>query len=71
MTSFSVYFNSESCTTPGYSGDPLFGCYRCVKVNPPVTMADAIKSCASDGGSLLLIDSAAEAKAFAALLVCY
>lgn len=71
MTPFSVYFDSESCTNPGYSGDPLFGCYRCVKVNPPVTMADAIQSCTSDGGSLLLIDSAAEAKAFAALLVCY
>ncbi|XP_011445993.3 uncharacterized protein [Magallana gigas] len=59
----------DSCTAPGYTADPLFGCYRLVKGGTTlVTKTEAIQGCASDGGRLQLINSEAEAKALTALI---
>ncbi|XP_052692390.1 uncharacterized protein LOC128170663 isoform X2 [Crassostrea angulata] len=58
----------NSCTAPGYTDDPLFGCYRLVKGNTLVTKTEAIQGCASDGGRLQLINSEAEANALNALI---
>lgn len=66
MTPFSVYSNEDSCSAPGYTDDPLLGCYRFVTAT--VTKPEAIQGCANDGGRLLLINSEAEALALGALI---
>ncbi|XP_052684104.1 hemolymph lipopolysaccharide-binding protein-like isoform X2 [Crassostrea angulata] len=50
--------SSESCTAPGYTADPVLGCYRLY--TEPKTNTDARQQCANDGGRLLLMNSEAE-----------
>nr|XP_034310173.1 uncharacterized protein LOC117683962 [Crassostrea gigas] len=50
--------SQESCTAPGYTADPLLGCYR--PYNELKTNTDARQQCANDGGRLLLMNSEAE-----------
>nr|XP_022311360.1 uncharacterized protein LOC111116652 [Crassostrea virginica] len=55
----------KPCTNyPGYTEDPLLGCYRIYPPGEPLSHADATKLCASDGGRLVLINSEAETLAF-------
>nr|XP_022311124.1 uncharacterized protein LOC111116424 [Crassostrea virginica] len=55
----------KTCTDyPGYTDDPLLGCYRIYPPGELLSYADAEKLCASDGGRLVLINSEAEAQAF-------
>ena len=64
---FSNFIESavKPCTNyPGYTADPLLGCYRIYPPGKPLSHADAEKLCASDGGRLVLINSEAEAQAF-------
>uniref|UniRef100_K1QVT9 Uncharacterized protein n=1 Tax=Magallana gigas TaxID=29159 RepID=K1QVT9_MAGGI len=51
--------SSESCTAPGYTADPVLGCYR-LYINEPKSNTDARQQCANDGGRLLLLNSEAE-----------
>eukprot|EP00105_Crassostrea_gigas_P035956 XP_019920104.1 PREDICTED: uncharacterized protein LOC105321432 [Crassostrea gigas] len=50
----------ETCTVPGYTDHPLFGCFRFVTDATPVSHSDATQQCAKDGGRLLLVNSAEE-----------
>lgn len=59
---------SVPCTAPGYTGHPLLGCYR-IYSDTPVVYDTARQQCISDGGSLLLVNSAQEAQALAEQLV--
>ena len=64
---FSIFIVSavKSCTDyPGYTDDPLLGCYRIYPPGKPLSHADAEKLCASDGGRLVLLNSEAETLAF-------
>ena len=64
---FSNFIESavKPCTNyPGYTDDPLLGCYRIYPPGEPLSHADAEKLCASDGGRLVLINSEAETLAF-------
>ena len=64
---FSIFIVSavKSCTDyPGYTDDPLLGCYRIYPPGELLSYADAEKLCASDGGRLVLINSEEEAQAF-------
>ena len=55
----------NQCTKyPGYTDDPLLGCYRIYPPGEQLFHADAVKLCAGDGGRLVLINSEAEALAF-------
>lgn len=60
----------KSCSAPGYTDDPLLGCYRFIKIGVG-THADAAKLCASDGGRLLLINSEEEFQAVQKILSMY
>ncbi|XP_052694644.1 uncharacterized protein LOC128172947 isoform X2 [Crassostrea angulata] len=55
---------SVTCTAPGYTDHPLLGCYR-IYSDTPVVYDTARQQCISDGGSLLLVNSAQEAQALA------
>ena len=64
---FSNFIESvvKPCTNyPGYTDDPLLGCYRIYPPGELLSHADAEKLCASDGGRLLLFNSEAETLAF-------
>eukprot|EP00105_Crassostrea_gigas_P016224 XP_011433532.1 PREDICTED: uncharacterized protein LOC105332585 [Crassostrea gigas] len=62
----------DSCTAPGYTADPLLGCYRVVTSDTSfVTYDQAKQECVNDGGRLLLINSEAEANALVAILRTY
>ena len=54
-----------TCTAPGYTDDPVMGCYRLYL--PPggsINKEGAVNLCVSDGASLVLIKSEAEHQAF-------
>ena len=61
----------NTCTAPGYTDDPVMGCYRLYTNIGPLTKEEAVKQCAGDGGRLVLIKSETEAKAFQKLLGMY
>lgn len=53
----------DPCSAPGYTVDPLLGCYRIIRLDTTrrVTKDQAKQQCANDGGRLSLINSEAEA----------
>lgn len=61
----------NTCTAPGYTDDPVLGCYRLYCPEGKITPEGAANHCASAGGRLLLINSEEEAKAFAKKIRMY
>ncbi|XP_048749478.2 uncharacterized protein LOC125661500 isoform X2 [Ostrea edulis] len=59
----------STCTRPGYTIDPVLGCIKTyISMLPPVTHSQMTAQCASDGGELLLVNSAAENTALVNLM---
>ena len=61
----------NTCTAPGYTDDPVMGCYRFYTNKGNIKKEAAVKQCVDDGGRLVLIKSETEGKAFQKLLSMY
>ncbi|XP_056002997.1 uncharacterized protein LOC125661505 isoform X2 [Ostrea edulis] len=58
----------STCTASGYAIDPVLGCIKLYKLTSPATHSELAAQCASDGGKLLLVKSAAENTALVNLM---
>lgn len=63
----SLHLFLASCTVPGYTSDPVLGCYR-VYLKNYLSKVHARDTCDKDGGRILLINSSMEASILSSVL---